>query len=232
MKIGTKIALGMLILEVLALLSMWLIQAKGQKTQNAAMGNNSKLVQVGDNFKGNINVTYYDNEESIREIDRLKEDDQLRKEINAPFSNRPKVLVADPTVSFVNYTEDIAQGLVKALFDIKFLNIGGVEAKDIVTRWKIIDNGFPVTGLNEWLTKYLKQKPLIIKNLEPNRIVSLMYNPDIGAGGAGTLELVLEYEYTDPKSGKKYSDKFDGFIDYKTEKNNKSKIYRFSPPLN
>ena len=154
---------------------------------------------------------------------------QGKSQNQALYPNRPKVVVVNPSVTFVNYTDDIQKGLVKAGFDIPFVNIGGVDAKGLATKWGITDNGDHRTGLDEWLTKFLHQENMVIQSIPSGTATSIFYNPDIAAIGVGTIELNLDYEYSDAITGQKYTDQYKGMVDYRTEKNNKPKRLLLTP---
>lgn len=237
---GKNVAIATLIVAIVTLVSSWLIpkvftpsvsvDVNGNKNQMMKdLKNNSQVAQAGDN--STINQTI-NNFYGIKPLDPHKTK-QLEEKVKAqnqiPYPDRPKVIVASPSVTFVNYTDNIQNGLVKAGFNIPFINIGGVNAKDITTRWTINDNGNPITGLDKWLTQYLNQPNLVIQDLPPNRASSIFYNPDIGASGTGTLELTLSYEYTNATTGEKYNDQYKGMVYYKTEKNNQPVILLLTP---
>jgi hypothetical protein len=136
-----------------------------------------------------------------------------------PFSDRPKIGVVEPRVTFVNYIDNPPHftGLVKAGISVPLLNIGGVAAKNVITRWKIYDNGRYITSASE----YLGSDPYAIDSLPPGAAKSLYYNPDICAAGVGTFELSLEIEYTNPNTGEKYTEQFKGITDYLTKQDGK-----------
>ena len=202
----------------------------GDNSPIAQVDRGGQAIQTGDNSPVSITNIY----NVVRpDADRIRElENELRsfKAYQPPFSDRPKIGVASPSVTIVNYTEDIANGLVKAGLQVTFVNIGGVTASDIKTKWTIYDNGYVITGLDKWLESQ-GQKPFVITELSSklNNAFTVIYNPDIGASGVGRLELILDYEYTNFKTGENYAEQYRGFVEYKTEKNNKPKQYLFTP---
>lgn len=196
-------------------------------------GDYSPVIQTGDNSPVHYQVTISGTEETEKFLKKIKP-----RKIPPAVSSRSKVVIAGPSVAFTNWKDgsivygEVVNGCVTAGFDIKFLNIGEVDAENITTKWTIYDNGRYITGLNEWLTK-IGRNPLVTERLKPNNMVSIKYGPHVTVAGKGTLELTLDYEYTDSKTGEKYSGQYKGFVDYGTEKNNKPKTYLVSPlPFN
>ena len=128
----------------------------------------------------------------------------------------------------INYTEDVVpSGLVKGGFDITFFNVGEVEAKDVMTKWTIIDHGRKITGLNEWLMSYLDQAPLIIKSIPSQTASSLKYVPDMTTYGAGEIILKIDYSYIDANTNKTYTEQYKGSTYYKILPNNIPKAFAF-----
>ncbi|MCQ9206392.1 MAG: hypothetical protein NG740_00700 [Omnitrophica bacterium] len=166
---------------------------------------------------------------SSRELGKLKEKIEELESYRGSFPNRPKLAIANPRVTMINYTADVVPaGLVKGGFEITFFNIGGVEAKDLVTKWTIVDNGRRITGLNEWLTEYLGQRPLVIKNIPSENARSLKYVPDMTTYGKGKIALTLDYSYINANTGETYSERYKGFVLYEIPKDNKPIDYNFS----
>lgn len=247
MSLQRKIFCATIIIGIVTLASMWIIpmifnksktvgldtiNLKGDNSQNIGKvqtGDRSPVIQTGDNSM--VQISYYGSEE----VDKLKEEIAKLKVSKVPFPDRPNVVIVNPSVTFTNWEDgsivygEVVNGCVTAGLDIKFLNIGGIEAKNITTKWTILDNDNRITGLNEWLTEFLRRDPLVIKTLLSNQIVSIKYGPHIGASGEGTLKLTLDYQYTNAATGEIYSGQYKGFVDYKTIKNNQPKLYLFSP---
>lgn len=214
------------------------IKPAGNNSQNVMhtqIDRGGYIIQARDNSM--VQINYYSSED----VEKLKDENkELREKLQelktpkTPFANRSKLIVVSPSVTITNWLDgsvvygETVTGCVTASFDIKFLNIGGVNAKDITTKWTILDNGNNITGLNEWL-EFLKQPPLVIKDLATGNIISIKYGPHIGASGLGTLKLVLDYQYTDVKTGERYSEQYNGYVDYTTMKNSKVKFYLLSP---
>lgn len=232
----TKFQKWTLIISVVGIgLTVFGVMRKGQSTktqgdkspimEDVRTKESSVVAQIGDNFSGTINI--YGSEESNKEIGKLKRAiEQLKEKNKGPFPDRPKVEIVDATVTFVDHTHE--RGPMKASFVIKFLNIGGVNAKNIATTWTIDDNDEHITDPNVWRESQ-GGKPLVIEDLQPGIIVTFSYAPDIGETGAGTLKLSIEYKYTDSKTGETYSGEFKGFVDYKIDKKGVPKPYKFSP---
>lgn len=238
MKMRNWTKLGVILTGVGVVTSL-VFSSKSQNMQNVKTGNNSPIAQVdrgeqaiqtGDNSPVSITNVYNVVRPDAERIRELESELRLLKAYQSPFSDRPKIGIASPSVTFVNYTEDIARGLVKAGLQVAFVNIGGVVASDIKTKWTIYDNGNVITGLDKWIESQ-GQKPFVITELSPkmNNAFTVFYNPDIGASGVGRLELILDYEYTNSKTGENYAKQYRGFVEYKTEKNNKPKQYLFTP---
>ena len=241
---GKNIAIATLIIGILALASSWIIpkvfspsvsaDVSGEKNQvmkDVKTGNGGQIAQAG--AGSTINQTV-NNFYGVKPVDpaKTKQLEKQAKEQNVtPYLDRPKVVIASPSATFVNYTDNIQTGLVKVGFNIPFINIGGADAKDITTKWLITDNGNTITGLDKWLMQYLNQPNLVIQDLPPNKASSIYYNPDIGASGTGTLELTLDYEYTNAATGEKYNDRYKGMVYYKTEKNNQPVMLLLTPKL-
>ncbi len=225
-------------IAVVSLFSTWLIPLFfKQPTPINISGDNNQLNQSRHTEFNLLKITYY----GQREVEKLKESNKpIGTEIEkatfsiTPFSDRPKVIVI-PSVTITNWEDgsivygEKVNGCVTASFDIKLLNIGGKEARDVKTKWSIIDNDSKITGMDEWLTVYLHKDPFIAKSLVPGTMYSLIYGPHIGASGRGVLKLVLDYEYMDADTGTAYSEQYKGFVNYNTIKNNKGMFYLLSP---
>lgn len=223
------------ILTGVGVVTSLVFSSKSQNMQNVRTGNNSPIAQVyrdgqaiqtGDNSPVSITKVYNVVRPDADKIKELESELRLLKAYQSPFPDRPKIGIASPSVIFVN----VARGLVKAGLQVTFVNIGGVVASDIKTKWTIYDNGNVITGLDKWIESQ-GQKPFVITELSPkmDNAFTVFYNPDIGASGVGRLELILDYEYTNSKTGENYAKQYRGFVEYKTEKNNKPKQYLFTP---
>ncbi|GEM_PF-2799222 len=238
----------MFLISVAGLLSMWLIaiifsrptsstKIKGfgdQIAKGVTIGDNSSLTQ-----NQNINNNFYLNKEEVKKlIESEKPIGEAIKQYNPSipeFSNRPKVVII-PTVTVTNwpngsivYGEKLDNGCITATFDVKLLNIGGKVAKDLkTTKWTILDNGFKITGLNEWL-EVIKQKPYVKDFLPSGTMYNLIYGPHIGSAGKGNLKLILDYDYTDLETGINYTEQYGGFVNYETTKNGSGVFYLLSP---
>lgn len=188
-----------------------------QLMQDVKADNGGKVALAGNNSTINQN-TYIQVVDSER-TKQLEEELRKLKQYQYPFPDRPKIGIVEPSVTFVNYIDNPPQftGLVKAGINIPLLNIGGIPATNISTKWKIYDNGRLITSASD----YFGYDPYLIKELLPNTARNLYYNPDIGAGGTGTFEIELEVEYTNANTGEKYTDHYKGVTDYRTQKDNK-----------
>lgn len=189
--------------------------------------------KTGDNatfdFSKMTQIIYPD----AKEVQRLEGEVKKLRGYQGAFPDRPMLLIANPKVTLINYTKDVVpNGLIKGGFEITFINIGGVDAKDVMTEWTIIDNERKITGLNEWLTKYLGQPPLIIKTIPPAEARSLTYVPDMTAYGKGKIIFILDYSYTNSKTGEKYSGRYSGFTIYEIPQNNVSQSFIFNETAN
>lgn len=202
--------------------------------KNAVIKPQDKVSGVGKDNKqsvGNITTGDHSPVNVIQQISVKIEniDDEKARQLEAqlknlqayqyPFPDRPKIGVVEPYVTFVNFVDNPPQfrGLVKAGINIPLLNVGGVTAKNVVTKWKILDNGIPRTSASD----YFGYDPYLIDELLPNTAIKLYYNPDIGASGTGTFEIVLEIEYINANTGEKYTEQFKGITNYSTQKDNK-----------
>ncbi len=206
---------------------------KNQVVRSVTMGDNSSLAQVQNTYN------YYLDEKDVKKLEEENRPigDAIKQynPVLPQFSDRPKVVII-PTVTVTNwpdgssvYGEKLPNGCVTAGFDVKFLNIGGKEAKDLkTTRWIILDNSRKITGFNEWL-EVIKQKPYVKDILPPRTIYNLRYGPHIGAAGNGNLRLVLDYEYADTETDIKYTEQYGGFVNYETVKNGVGVFYLLSP---
>ncbi|MFH0763079.1 MAG: hypothetical protein V1925_04235 [Candidatus Omnitrophota bacterium] len=220
-----QIGVVSLIVAILSLLSGWIWYSKNKALVDVS-GNKES---VGNIVTGN-NSPVMVNQQITVKVDTLSPNQtqqletQLKKlaEYQQPFSDRPKIGVIEPSVTFVNFIDNPPKfmGLVKAGINIPLLNIGGVSAKDVITKWKIYDNKQPITSASE----YVGYDPYIINELLPNAARKLYYNPDIGAAGIGTFEVLLEIEYTNAITGERYTEYFRGITDYLTQKDNKPVI--------
>lgn len=240
---GKNIAVVTLVVGILTLLSSWIIPKvfnpsvwtdvradTKQMMIDVKTGNGGQVAQARDH--GTINQTINNSLFSVTIVapDKTRQIEAIAKtQYPIPLPDRPKVVVASPSVTFVNYTNDIQTGLVKAGFNIPFINIGGIDAKGLITKWTITDNGNPITGLDDWLMKYLHQENMIIQYVPSNTASNIYYNPDIGASGTGTLELTLDYEYANVVTGEKYNGQYKGVVYYKTEKNNQPVMLLLTP---
>lgn len=157
---------------------------------------------------------------SLKEREKIE---KVKKE-NPPVVNKPKIVVFNPSVEITNWKDgsivygEKVYGAITAGFDISFLNIGNSEARDVVIKWDITDNGRPITGLNKK-----------IESLKPNELVTIKYGPHISAQGYGVLTLLASYSYVAPVVGERYAEQFKGQVEYTTEKDNQGKLYNFSP---
>lgn len=212
------------------------IEIKGDKNQlvrSVRMGDNSSLMQVQ-----NTNNYYLDEKAVKKLVEENRPIGDAIKQYNSvipEFFGRPKVVII-PAVTVTNwpdgsivYGEKLPNGCVTANFDVKLLNIGGKEAKDLkTTKWTILDNGRKITGFNEWL-EVIKQKPHVKDALPPRTMYNLKYGPHIGAAGKGNLRLILDYEYFDAETDTKYIEQYGGFVNYETAKNGTGIFYLLSP---
>lgn len=196
---------------------------KNQVIQDIKATNGRPVAQAGDNSTINQNLTINQNK-YIQVVDseraRQLEEELLKlKQYQHPFPDRPKIGIVEPSVTFVNYIDNPPQftGLVKAGINIPLLNIDGITAKNVITKWKIFDNGRPITSASD----YFGYDPYLIDELPPNTARKLYYNPDIGASGTGTFEIELDVEYTNANTGEKYADHYRGITDYRAQKDNK-----------
>lgn len=223
MKLANWTKVGVVI-AILALASMWIIHLLGSSQSKESVVAKKNTQSVGDITTGNNSpvtqqITFKIGDfdpEKTRQLEALLKNSQAYQH---PFPDRPKIGIVEPSVVFVNFIDNPPQftGLVKAGINIPLLNIGGVAAKDVSTKWKIYDNGNSITSASE----YFGYDPYIIDQIPSNTARNLYYNPDIGATGTGTFEVVLEVEYTNANTGEKYTEQFKGTTDYRTEKDNK-----------
>ncbi|MFA5499741.1 MAG: hypothetical protein WC404_01535 [Candidatus Omnitrophota bacterium] len=242
-KITTKtltailVFIGVVSLFLMAI-PMFMTKEPVKQTIQTSTGDNSPQFNFNaptSNVQFNYNV-YNDSDAKKykEENERLKKElEQLRPTI-AEYANRPKIVVGSPSVIITNWKDgsivygEKVNGCVTANFNINLVNIGGHEAINLTQNWKIVDNDNPITGLNEW-RKLIGKGPLIIKSLSPSSVANLIYGPHITCYGAGTLDLIIEYEYTDAVSNEKYTEQFKGRVEYKAEKNSKPKFYLITP---
>lgn len=212
---GKQIGKWTLIVTVISALSAWAIWGLSKNS------NRNSTQSIGDITSGNgslITVNQQIFNISNIDADKAQELEARLKNLTPyqqPFDDRPKIVVVEPYVRFVNF-QDIP-GLVKAGINVPLLNIGGVRAKNVVTKWKIYDAGRSITSASD----YLGYDPYIINELLPGTAINLYYNPDIGASGIGTFRLVLELEYINVNTGEKYAEQYDGVTDYLTQRDNK-----------
>lgn len=218
-----KITVG---IAILSLASMWIIQLLGKSQGKESVVAKKNTQSVGDITTGdNSPVTVHQeitfkignfDTEKTRQLEALLKSSQAYQH---PFPDRPKIGIIEPSVVFVNFIDNPPHytGLVKAGINIPLLNIGGVAAKNVTTKWKIYDNGKSITSASE----YFGYDPYAIDQLPPNTARNLYYNPDIGATGTGTFEVALEIEYANANTGEKYTEQVKGTTDYRTEKDNK-----------
>ena len=165
-----------------------------QIAQGITMDGKSSFAQVQNTYN------YYLDEKAVKKLEEEnKPIGEVIKQYNSAtpqFSDRPKV-VTIPTATVTNwpdgsivYGEKLDNGCITASFDVKLLNIGGKIAKDLkTTKWTILDNGFKITGFNEWL-EFIKQQPYVKDILPPGTMYNLIYGPHIGAAGKGNLKLI------------------------------------------
>ena len=223
-------------IAILSLLSVWIIpmvfKSATAKAVTQSTNDNiaSQSAQASDhstatvNNKIDIHLFTFNTEAAKPLAAEAKEKNPV------PSPDRPRIAVAGASVTFINFIDNSEHtGLVKAGFNIPFVNIGGVNAKDLTTKWTITDNGNNITGLDNWLTLYQKQPNMVIQDIFPNGAVSIQYSPDIGASGIGTLELTLDYEYTNATTGEKYTGQYKGIVDYRTEKNSQPVVRLLTP---
>lgn len=185
--------------------------------------------KTGDNatfdFSKMTQIIYPD----AKEVQRLENEVIKLKGYQGAFPDRPMLLIANPKVTLINYTPDVVpNGLVKGGFEITFINIGGVNAKDVMTKWSITDNERKITGLDEWLTEYLGQRPLVIKNIPSGEVRSISYVPDMTTYGKGKITFLLEYSYINPKTSEKYMGYYSGFTIYEIAPNNIPQSFVFN----
>ena len=240
---GKNIAIASFIVAVIALGSMWLIpilsnkpltkmDIKGNKNpamQDVKTGSGSQLAQANNHSVVNQTTNNYSSLFSVNMVSPDKTKQLVKSQNQTPYPDRPKVIIAGAYVTFINYTDNIQKGLVKAGFNIPFVNIGDIDAKNLTTYWTIIDNGNTITGLDKWLTQFMNQPNYVIQDLPSKTATSIWYNPDIGASGAGTLDLTLDYEYISASTGEKYADQYKGMVYYKAEKNNQPVVLLLTP---
>ncbi len=218
--IGAMVGVGWFVFNAKSVKAVTVQDATGTIASQSAQSSDHSTATVNNSI---FNFAFYSSDKAKP----IAAEAKARNPIPSP--DRPKVVVAGASVTFVNYTDDIQNGLVKAGFNIPFVNIGGVNAKDLSVKWTIADNGNNITGLDKWLTFYLKQPNMVIQDIPSNGAVSIQYNPDIGAGGIGTLELTLDYEYANSITGEKYTGQYKGIVDYRTEKNNQPTVRLLTP---
>jgi len=169
------------------------------------------LINSGNTVTNNI-YNFYSNGKEISDI--FKSLIQNKK--------GPNIEVIDPLVAIVNYTDiEGRRGLVKAGFQIPLINTGDTNAKDLTVKWKIYDEGNYITSPDE----YFKTGPMGIADFPSNKGTMLLYAPDIGCTGQGTIKLILDYSYTNPLTGEKVSKQFVGSAKYKANKDDK--VYPF-----
>jgi hypothetical protein len=225
MKLANWTKVGVVI-AILALVSMWIIHLLGgpqgkesvvakkntQSIGNITTGNNSPVTVNQQNI---FKIENFDPEKT-RQLEALLRRSQAYQH---PFPDRPKIGIVEPSIVFVNFIDNPPHytGLIKAGINIPLLNVGGVTAKNVITKWKIYDNGNYITSASD----YFGYDPYLIDQLLPNTARNLYYNPDIGANGTGTFEVVLEVEYTNANTGEKYIEQFKGATDYRAEKDSK-----------
>jgi hypothetical protein len=138
----------------------------------------------------------------------------------------PEIVVVSPAVRITKVDQE--KGLVKALFKIALMNLGGRLAKNLKTEWIIKDNGDLITNPDDW-NKTIKQPPWSPEDLPSGKVLTFIYGPDIGARGVGTLTLALVITYEDPSTGKPFRKEFNGFVDYSVPSQGDSKGYLLSP---
>ena len=230
-----------LVVASIGVFSAWAIWAlgnnagKSQKMEKVAADRGGQFAQTGDSSnikqgyteKGDVN--FYEHPtivqpdaEKVRELEnKIKDLTSYRGE----FPNRPKLIVPAPKIDLVFYTGPA--GLCKGRFEILFLNIGGVEAKNVKTKWTIYDHDNKITGLQEWLA-LIGQPPMVIDNIPSGVAKGLTYIPDMTCYAEGKIKLTIDYTYTDANTGKEYSDQYNGFALYEKPRDNKVREFIFS----
>jgi len=238
--------IAMVAIGVLTLLSMWVIPAvnkavKNQKMDRVSIGEKGQVAQASDNAKviqaytekGGINfyegVTIVQPDaEKVRALEKKVEDLTSYK---GAFPNRPNLIVPSPKVDLIFYTEKtVPSGLSKGRFEILFLNIGGVDAKNVKTKWTIYDHDRQIMGLQEWFA-LVGQPPMVIDNIPSGAAKGLTYIPDMTTYGQGKIRLIIDYTYTNASTGEEYSDQYNGFVLYENPRDDKAREFIFSKAI-
>ncbi len=148
--------------------------------------------------------------------------------IGQPLTFKPDIEVINfgvkVTITYYTDTPERPSNLVKALFEIPFMNNGNLDAKNLKVKWDILDNGARITAPDE----YFKENPIIIADIPSGRGIILSYRPDIGVAGEGIIKLTLNYDYINPSTGEKIPKQYKGSVNYKIEEKDTPHIFFFS----
>jgi len=236
-----------LIVSLLGVLSAWAIWVlngnakKGQAIDKLQVSGNSQVAQAEGNGKvtqvGTMNgdMNFYERPTIIQpDAEKVRTLEKKIEELTSykgAFPDRPKLIVPPPKVDLIFYTEQaVPDGLAKGRFEVVFLNIGGVDAKNVRTKWTIFDNDRAIMGLNEWL-ELVKQPPMIIDSIHTGDAKGLTYIPDMGQWGKGKIRFAVDFTYANAKTGEEYADRYSGSVLYENPRDDKAREFIFSKAI-